>query len=352
MKKTKRSGPALSIHVKKGKPKPTKVYKTYWKFAQDRQDIFFKRLNGELPTWTSDPIFQEYKFTNVYRVCDRVSQFLIRNVIYDKPRKVQDVFFRIMLFKIFNRISTWEFIQTEIGEVSLGRYSFSTYSQLLSELLERGERIYSAAYIMASGKESFGFDRKHQNHLKLIDKMILEKVPERLCTCESMASAYDLLLSYPTVGSFLAYQYVTDINYSEMVNFSETEFTKAGPGALGGISKCFSDLRDYSPEDVIRMMADNQQVEFERFGLEFKDLFGRPLQFIDCQNIFCEVDKYSRLAHPEILGRSGRTRIKQRFAFEKKDPIELYFPPKWNLNNKVKRYGTTAKHFHQSLRKG
>jgi len=339
MADSKESKNNISIHVKKCKPKPSKVYKTYWRFSKERQDIFFKRLNGELPPWSDDSIFSEYKFTNVYRACDRVSQYLIRNIIYDKGRGNADVFFRIMLFKIFNRISTWEFIQGEVGEISLRSYSFVTFSNLLKDLLKHNEKIYSAAYIMASGKEAFGYDRKHQNHLRLIEQMINTDVPNHLQHCKTMESAYELLLKYPTIGSFLAYQYVTDINYSELTNFSEAEFVKAGPGARGGISKCFSDMGDYSPEDIIEMMADNQESEFDRLGLEFKTLFGRRMQLIDCQNVFCEVDKYARVAHPEVLGESGRTRIKQKFKLEQKSPIDLFFPPKWKLNVKLKGYG-------------
>ena len=37
------------------------------------------------------------------------------------------------------------------------------------------------------------------------------------------------------------------------------------------------------------------------------------MQLIDCQNLFCEVDKYARHAHPEVRGISGRTRIKQSY---------------------------------------
>ena len=110
------------------------------------------------------------------------------------------------------------------------------------------------------------------------------------------------------------------------------EFVKAGPGAKDGIVKCFKDLGDYSFEDIIRMMADNQETEFNRLHLDFKNLWGRRLQLIDCQNIFCEVDKYSRVAHPEVIGYSHRTRIKQKFSLQEKEQIEFYFPPKWNIN--------------------
>jgi hypothetical protein len=60
-------------------------------------------------------------------------------------------------------------------------------------------------------------------------------------------------------------------------------------------------------------------------------LRGRPLQLIDCQNLFCEVDKYARVAHPDIAGHSGRTRIKQRFA-PVADRVPAWFPPRWGIN--------------------
>src|SRR5215472_10574235 len=90
--------------------RPTKVFDTYWRFAAERQAIFYRRLENNLGLWTSDPILQNYRFTNAYRAADRVSQYLIREVQYGVKRSQahQEVFFRILLFEIFNRIETWE----------------------------------------------------------------------------------------------------------------------------------------------------------------------------------------------------------------------------------------------------
>ncbi|MBX7141126.1 MAG: hypothetical protein K1X63_08620 [Chitinophagales bacterium] len=338
---------SVLILTKKAKPKLSVAYNTYWKFAAERQNIFFRRFNGENSPWTKDKILSQYKFTNVYRATDRVSQYLIKNVIYTGSQKPEEVFFRILLFKIFNRISTWEVLESEFGKISFKDYSFKRYDRVLSEVMQHKIPIYSAAYIMASGRSTFGYERKHQNHLKLIELMIKEKVPSKLQHCKSMNEAYNLLHSYPTIGDFLAYQYVTDINYSTLTNFSEMEFVKAGPGAKDGIVKCFKDFGEYSFEDIIRLMADNQEKEFDRLNLDFQNLWGRNLQLIDCQNVFCEVDKYSRVAHPQIMGYSHRTRIKQKFADKEKEQIEFYFPPKWGINNlKLNNHGRATKHFH------
>jgi hypothetical protein len=135
----------------------------------------------------------------------------------------------------------------------------------------------------------------------------------------------------------LAYQFVTDINYSEVTNFSEREFVVPGPGALDGIRKCFASQGGLADAEIIKFMTDIQEREFARLGLDFETLWGRPLQFIDCQNLFCEVDKYSRVAHPDAVGISGRTRIKQRFE-QNPEPIEYWYPPKWGLNEAISEW--------------
>jgi thymidylate kinase len=327
-------GVAPLAHTKLAPLRPTAVYETYWRFAAERQAVFFRRLRGQRLPWTVDPILQEFKFTNAYRASDRVSQYLIRNVIYSGSQEADEVFFRTILFKVFNRIETWELLRRELDEIAHRSFDFDRYDRVLSRAIDSGERIYSAAYIMPSGGAGNSFGRKHRMHLKLIDTMMREELPSRIAESSSMGKAFELLRSYPTIGDFLAYQYVTDLNYSNLTQFSEMQFVVPGPGARDGIRKCFSDLGGLTEPEVIRLIADRQQAEFDRLGLSFEDLWGRPLQLIDCQNLFCEVDKYARVKHPEIAGRTGRTRIKQRYK-ECKASLRYWYPPKWGLNDRV-----------------
>src|SRR6266851_1295327 len=106
--------------------RPSAVYDTYWRFAAERQRIFFERLAGAPPPWTGDPILARYKFTNAYRASDRVSQYLIRRVIYrsDLPASDDEVFFRILLFKLFNKIETWQLLERALGGIHYAEYRF------------------------------------------------------------------------------------------------------------------------------------------------------------------------------------------------------------------------------------
>jgi alpha-glutamyl/putrescinyl thymine pyrophosphorylase clade 1 len=307
----------------------TLVFDSYWRFAQARQELYHHRVRGWALLPCTDDILSTYKFTNAYRAADRVSQYLIREVIYSRDRSAENLFFRILLFKIFNKIDTWELLTATLGDLYWSADIIPAISEVLNDALHNGNPIYSAAYIMPSGGGKY--PRKHDAHLELLRKMMEQHLHDQIHDSRSMEQAFTLLRAQPMLGDFLAYQFVTDLNYSELCNFSEQEFVIPGPGARDGIRKCFPDLPMSLAPEAIKAVCLAQKREFAKRDICFRDLWGRPLQLIDCQNLFCEVDKYARIAHPGIEGMSGRTRIKQQYR--PKGPMpQPFFPPKWKLH--------------------
>lgn len=311
---------------------PTEVFETYWKFAAERQAIYFRRMTDRAGPWTDDPILRDYRFTNAYRAADRVSQYLIREVQYreDRPSSPKEIFFRTILFKLFNKIETWEAIEQAIGPVQWRHADLNRLNELLDALITSGRRIYSAAYIMPA--PPFGHARKHANHLALLSRMMEDRLPDRIRQAPSLETVYDLLVAYPGIGPFLAFQYAIDLNYSDLLDFDENDFVVAGPGALDGIAKCFERDSYKSAEDVIYRVADEQWHWLRTFGVNFRPLAGRALRPIDCQNLFCEISKYARIAHPDAVGVSNRTKIKQRYAPARREFSAPFFPPRWGIN--------------------
>ena len=96
----------MIINTKRDGLKKTKVYDTYWQFACERQNIFMRKLMGGKCNLTNDMILREYKFTNAYRASDRVSQYLIRNVIYQSGYTEEDTIFRILLLNVLKHLTT------------------------------------------------------------------------------------------------------------------------------------------------------------------------------------------------------------------------------------------------------
>lgn len=309
---------------------PTPVYDSYWRFASERQSVLFKRLSGLPPPWTSDQIIANHRFTNAYRVSDRVSQFLITDVIRNGDQSDREMTFRVLLFKLFNKIETWRFLKDVFTDVSYASFDRATYSDVLTELRSAGVSIYSAAYMMPSPQ--LGESSKHADHLKLIDIMMSDGFAEKIRATSNLESLYRLILSYPTFGPFLAYQMAIDLNYTDIVDFDEDEFIVPGPGALDGISKCFASASNFRPEDIIKEVTARQEEELRSRDLQFLKIFDRRLKLIDCQNLFCEISKYSRVRHPEFAGVANRKKIKQKYDADTKTGVDFYsltLPAKW-----------------------
>jgi len=307
------------------------VFDTYWRFAAARNDIFMQRVRGEPGPWSSDPILSKFKFCNTFRAADRISQYLIRDVIYcenGKDLAPEDAFMRIVLFRLFSKEETWEALETATGGVQRSTLDVEVLGDLLERM--RSQRaIYTAAFILAA-PSGYGHKAKHRNHLALVADMFRPGgLGVQLGKARSLKEVFDALTAYPMIGPFLGYQIAIDLNYSEHLSFDEDEFTMPGPGALRGIDKVFEDRGGRTPEELIMRMVESQEEEFERLGLDFEGLFGRRLHAIDCQGLFCETDKYSRQAFPEL--KSNRVRIKQEFRQDPR-PLALFFPPKWELN--------------------
>jgi hypothetical protein len=313
----------------------TRVFDSFWRFAAERQDIYFRRLRGEGRPWTSDPILKTYRFTNVYRAADRTTQYLIKNVIYGDPtQSPEDTIVKTIVFKLFNSIRTWERTaqRVDVAETPFPR------AKLVGALrqLAKYEPLYSGAYVVPP---VIGYPQKlkYEQHAALVEKMVSDGLPSRLLNATTLASVYELLRTYPSLGPFLAFQLAIDLNYAPAFMFDEMDFVVAGPGAKEGLLKCFGPLGRYSPDEVIRSVTEKQDEEFTRRGLTFQTLWGRPLQLIDVQNVFCEIAKYSRAAYPDVPSSLNRTRIKRRYAPISSPLPAPWFPPAWGINAKIPR---------------
>lgn len=308
------------------------VYDTYWTTAAERQKIFYKKLLGSLSPYTNDPIYQSFKFCNVYRASDRVSQFLIKDVIYKDTFSPEDTIFRIFLFRLLNKIETWVELEKLLGKIDLKNFNFQNYVDALEKIKLVNETIYGNAFILCANK-AFGFDKKYQNHLALLESVFKkDNFSTKLLNSKTLKELFEKLRTLPLIGNFMAYQIAIDFNYSEIFDFDENDFTIAGPGAERGIRKCFSDTEGKSNEYIIQFMVENQEKEFKRLGLNFKSLWGRPMYAIDCQGWFCETDKYSRAKFPDLT--SNRVRIKTHYKAGN-DQIDYFYPPKWKINDRI-----------------
>jgi len=178
------------------------IFDLYWYFASERQKIYYNRIENRKWPWTSNYILQTYKFTNAYRASDRVSQYLLKNIIYKDNFNEEDTLFRILLFKFFNKIETWKALENEFGEITYKTFKYEKYCDLLDKLLYQNTKIYSAAYILPSGISAYGNKQKHRNSLALLQFMFSDGIVNKVSKVTSLKQLYQLLLSYPMIGNF------------------------------------------------------------------------------------------------------------------------------------------------------
>ena len=268
----------------------------------------------------------------MYRATDRVSQYLIKNVIYKDIEQYtpEDVLLRILVFKIFNKIETWEFLENQLSEpICVNNFNPKIISGWLTKR-QRKYPIFNNAYMMTGSHHLYNYlPTKHEKWLTMIKQEIIDSgLIVDILNAKTMEDVFRLLQGCSFFGSFLAYQNTNDLNYSPYINISENDFVKAGIGAIRGIKKCFLCYGNKC-EDAIWYVKEHFNDLQKRYGYtSFHPLLGHEPTLIDLQNCFCETDKYLRAKMPEL--RIGNVRIKQKYM-PHTDPIQFFFPPKWNI---------------------
>lgn len=246
-----------------------RIYDLYWYFASERQRVFERRVAGEAGPWTDDPILRDFKFCNVFRAADRVSQYMIRDVCYHDERcSPEDRLFQIAAFRTFSKTATWRAVHDVLGRYpTVDDLADRSFTRALDDARARNGGLYTGAFILCA-TDAYGQSAKHLNHVELFRHMFLhDNLGAKLLDAGSLREVYDLLHGYPLMGDFMSYQTTIDLNYSGLISFSENEFTQAGPGAMRGIRKVFDSLGDYTPAEIVLWMAEHQEDEFTRLGL-------------------------------------------------------------------------------------
>jgi hypothetical protein len=242
-------------------------------------------VRGESQPWTTDPILQQYKFTNPFRAADRTSQFLIKEVIYnpDTSRHPEEIVFRILLFKLFNSVPAWEWLKAKFGMPTWKGFDEKAYATELGNAKTSGVKIWNAAYMQNDLKQySHVSPQKHPRYIRLLKEMMSTNVTSKLQDAQTYVAAFNVLKTYPLHEDFIAMQHLTDLNYSEVIDFSENDFIVPGPGALNGIQKCWGILPPtVTPRQIIEMCVDEQDSHLKWVGEQPIRLLGkRPLHAI------------------------------------------------------------------------
>lgn len=324
--------------------KPNENFKYYMHFVEERMNIFWKRLEGQQQPYTDDPILREYKFTNVYRVLDRASQYLLSNVINNgKEYTKEEMFWRILIYKHFNLPSTWELLINEFGDIDSSVDLFDI-ADFLDKKIDEGVAIYSNAYMLTAAflsgnkgeychlKENKW--KKYRYYFYIFKKELIEKDKiSDILNSKSFTEMFNKMSSVTSFGDFITYQYCQDLNYTDFFDFDDNEFCSAGVGTIRGIKRCFDIEGKVDYGEIVKWVHRNFEYFLDKFNSNFKPLPNHMPTVPDLSNCFCETDKYLRglgLDKDKVKGK----RIKNKFVKSNKD-IDFVFPKKWNVGKLV-----------------
>lgn len=262
----------------------------YLDFVVDRHRVWEKRQAGEEGPWSEDPILQRNKFTNVYRVLDHGSQFLLRELLNEPGISAADALGRSFLYRMTNLPTAWVHSREAMGRYPRVTDFGNDLATSWCALRDGGGQVFSGAYTIMPLPGVKGFDKVWEvvgMARRAFHPNFPGNVVDAFLQADSMAERFNVLKTIPAVGDFIAMQVLTDFGYSPFGHHQdEDEFVVAGPGARKGAKEIFP---DQDPSETIKW-AHRTVHELE----DCPTVLGRKPSMMDIQNTLCEFSKYAR----------------------------------------------------------
>jgi hypothetical protein len=296
----------------------------FLKFVSGRHQVFERRMSGLDPwTWAGqDPILNN-KFTNVFRINDRGSQFLLKELLYDPEAEHEDIVMRAMLYRYTNKPEPWLDFYLHVGRYPILKDLFSGRVGRLWRSLDYS--VFNPCYkILVPLKKYHGLDKVTMvtHHVR---DMVRDGVVSEILVSRSLKDIVETLQRVPGIGPFMSMQIATDIGYSPIFEEDwENDYIVSGPGSKRGAAIY---APDQDPVHTIWTVQQHLNTLQEARGLPQTRLqvapgVWRTPSLMDIQNCFCEFQKYMRIHRGESRG----TSFKQKSEMVPK----MWYPGKWS----------------------
>ncbi|QZE10340.1 hypothetical protein SEA_LUNA18_53 [Microbacterium phage Luna18] len=264
------------------------------------QDTVIKFAKARHRLWEGKPVKSSIlpyrKFTNVFRVLDRGSQYLISLMnVHDDPidRLAVSYFYRQV-----NRPDTMDaIIKMNDGYVPEASDVFNPqwYDKVVLPVVQArpGAFLNGAYIILIKPSDPRGTYEKMRDVFPAAAPWL-----GHVADVTDLATRVMLLQETPGLGPFLAMQIATDLGYGEGEVDQENSYILAGPGSRKGVGFMLGKSTPATPMEAV--MAINRFPVEELPPLPGSN--GRPASLMDIQNVFCEYSKYVRLVQQGYKG--------------------------------------------------
>lgn len=263
----------------------------YW--VNERERIRVQRELGAKAPWTKDPLLAAYRWCNVRRMDDTVSQWLLRWHQEHPEFGLQNR----VLAAVAGRLINWPPSLKDLPYPL--PYKEYPWTMGLLKRKARGEKVFTGAYIING---ALGGDKIMQVTQKILAPLWKNRRSMN-ANATSMFEIWNWLNGQPGIGSFMAGQAVADLRHIHSeIGWSDTHtWAPQGPGSKRGVNRLVGQPPDAG-------MPYNEWLDVLRLGYtkaraRLPGIYLR-LELMDQQNVMCEYDKYRRLSLGEGSVRS------------------------------------------------
>jgi len=274
--------------------------KELFRFIAERHLIYERRQSGAKKPWTRDKILLAYRFCNVYRELDKVTQWIAIN--WREPHWGDpDLWFAMMVARKVNYIDSLKDIGYPLP------WNAEKFKAAIARRLLRGEQVEGGAYMITAGTGAQWIGKPKYIFLAdaVFGPMWQERAKIRPTKQDTLASFHGRLAEAGlTVGSFIAGQVVADIKYARPLKDSPDFWSWAamGPGSMRGLNRVIGTPVDQKWKqepwlERLKELSSLIEPMIKKAGME-------RLHNQDIQNCLCEFDKYERVRLGEGRPRS------------------------------------------------
>lgn len=274
-------------------------------YLNEREAIRLKRKQGLPGPWTDDPILSRYKFTNIKRINDRTTQWLLKHWYNpNRDKSPQILALNCAIARYFGSI---EFMQA-IGFQQEWNPDF--LMQTASDRLRRGDKVFTGAYIITNAGSTqpkqivvvTQFLTPFRNNLDNIIRVAQDHGRWRP-VCE-------LIQKLPGIGPFMSKEIALDMMLTPVLENAEDKLTwsPAGPGAIRGLNR----LHGRALQAGMNQAAAQHEMQsllgtlaMNKSFADYMPRIGVDFGVTDLQFCLCEFDKYLRVKNGEGRPRSG-----------------------------------------------
>jgi hypothetical protein len=266
----------------------------YW--VKERHAIYTRRAAGHPKPWTNDPILRSYRFCNVYRELDTVTQWITAN-IRTPYASHPDLWFNLAMARLVN-------LPESLAELGyFDEWSPNRFITVLHSRREKGKNFMNSAYIVSTN--GVAMDKAAYLADRVLTPLWVNRASLRPQRGDSLGTFANKLNKHIGMGTFLTGQVVADLKYVEPLKSADDWWVWAmsGPGSRRGLNYVLG--RDMDLPWVEKEWHRHLMLLADEIAPLIAKEEMPPLHAQDLQNCLCELSKWAKVKHG--LGRPKST---------------------------------------------